>query len=860
MINLEVLKIALAGLLHDIGKFSERAEREIPANYIASNQSLYQPEYKGRYTHQHSLHTAYFLDENYKYFPEELTRHSSDAVSLINLASKHHKPDSPEQLIISEADHLSSGIERKEFEETDTYTRSAREIPLMTILEDISITNKWKENKPENFNFVYPVQMLSPNSIFPIKKDEYGIPKYKELYEKFITLFRNLPHKSCPKLWFEHLDSLLLLCCSSIPSATVGITEKGFKEIVSDISLYDHGRLTAAFATALYIYHSQTNSMDKNSIKDRESEKFIIIEGNLYGIQDFIFSEGGSTVKNAAKLLRGRSFYVSLLSELAADYILEQIGLPITSIVTNAAGKFKIIAPNTEETTNAIKMAKEKINQWLIEKFYGEVSIGIVYIKASYNDFIQQNGVSEVLKKIGKASEIQKFDKINILKNGGSVTNYLNDFSSEFGVCPVCNRRAARGRNKIKEDNLCDICYDHVKIGKELVHENRIAITTKDANLKEKLRVPVFDKYQLAFVTGELSELAKEGKVIHFWDINKLWQSDKYSEEKIYSFKLINGYVPRFREEMDTDEIIEKLTYGEKKEDKIQILETLREDTILSFHHIAKFALEKSDDGYVGVDALGVFKADIDNLGTIFLKGLRPEKRTFSRYTTLSRQLNLFFTLHIPYLCRTKFKQIYTIFAGGDDLFLLGPWTDMISFAKRLSEDFNRYTCENSEITLSAGVYITKPDTPVLTMAEQSEKALEYAKASGKNRITIFNVPVRWNDLEYIENIRNQLNRWLEEQLITRSLIYKLNEILEMVRQERIIRQQQISDPRKLNALTWRSKLYYHVIRNVGKGKTKEDRINIATEILENLVKWLEMPEEAFRIPLWQTIYMKRRA
>lgn len=857
MIEMKTLKIAVAGLLHDIGKFSERAKIEIPEEYVERNQLLYQPKYKHRYTHLHALHTAFFFDSWKDYFPEKLVTHGDAKDSLINLAAKHHCPESSEQLIIQLADQLSSGIERKRFEEVEDEARMPQEIPLTTILEDISISDSWRENKPENFIFAYPLDKLSPLSIFPKRKETLNL-RYKPLFEEFVNSFKNLPHLNSPLLWFEHLDSLLFIFTTSVPSATVTWTrEAGFTEIISDISLYDHGRLTAAIATALYLYHRDTDSMNEEAIKNLTAEKFILLEGNFYGIQDFIFSEGGTTVRNAAKVLRGRSFYVSLLIELASRFILESIGLPITSVITNAAGKFKIIAPNTEKTIKAINEAEEKINNWLIKHFYGEVSIGFSKVVASCSDFQESERLSQLLKNIGQASDEKKFRKFNILQYSGSVANYLDEFSSEFGVCEVCNRRPARGRNKIDDEYVCDICYDHIQIGRNLTQKNKIAITTLDAELKEKLRVPVFDRYQLSFVTGKLSNLAEEGKLLSLWDINSLWQQEPFKDGFI-SVKLINGYVPKFTEEYQDE--LEKLKYKESQKEAEDIEKAFKDGSIISFHHLAKLSICKDEEGYRGVDALGVFKADVDNLGSIFLHGLRQEKRTFCRYTTLSRQLNLFFTLYLPYLCKTEFKNIYTVFAGGDDLFLIGPWNEMVKFAKRINEDFYRYCCENNEITLSAGLFITKPETPVLTMANVSENALERAKLNGKNRVTIFNASVLWKELENFEEIRNELNQWVDREIITTSFLYKLNEIMQMSQEDKEIRKSQKFDFGKLNVLTWRAKLYYNVARNVAKKMKKEQRDIIIEEVLKKLVTWLEKYGGSFRIPLWQTIYARRKA
>lgn len=46
-------------------------------------------------------------------------------------------------------------------------------------------------------------------------------------------------------------------------------------------------------------------------------------------------------------------------------------------------------------------------------------------------------------------------------------------------------------------------------------------------------------------------------------------------------------------------------------------------------------------------------------------------KSTFSRYLTLSRFLNLFYDLLF---------YTYNIFSGGDNLFMIGPWKEVLRF------------------------------------------------------------------------------------------------------------------------------------------------------------------------------------
>ena len=81
-----------------------------------------------------------------------------------------------------------------------------------------------------------------------------------------------------------------------------------------DVSLYDHAKTTAALATALWRWHEARGETDSaagerlRSLAEEDEAKFLLIQGDFFGIQDFIFSEGAETNKNSAKVLRGRSF------------------------------------------------------------------------------------------------------------------------------------------------------------------------------------------------------------------------------------------------------------------------------------------------------------------------------------------------------------------------------------------------------------------------------------------------------------------------------------------------------------------------------------------------------------------------
>jgi len=409
-----VYKIAIAGYLHDIGKFAERAKSISGTdnigffpdeNFLNNNINLYQPFYNGRNTHSHATYTAAFIDHLEKFLPKKFNKGEWGlGDSFINLAAGHHKPKTPLQWIIAIADRVSSGFDRAEFENkynNEIDVKDYKKTRLLTIFEGLSPEGRWKEDSLEEYNYRYPLKELSPQNIFPLSNDEIkkidseeASKEYRKLFYNFINSLENLIHKDNIPLWFEHFDSLFMIFASHIPAATVGY-------VVPDVSLYDHSRMTSALASAIYKFHEETNDLTEEKVKNLDITKLLLISGDFYGIQDFIFTEGGSTGKASAKLLRGRSFYVSLLSELAAEMLCKELGLPMTSIILNAAGKFTVLAHNTEKAKKTLKKVEDTINNWLIKNFFGQVSIGFSSLEASCNDFVIGN-FTELWKKLTK--------------------------------------------------------------------------------------------------------------------------------------------------------------------------------------------------------------------------------------------------------------------------------------------------------------------------------------------------------------------------------------------------------------------------------------------------------------------------
>jgi len=858
------LKISMAAFIHDIGKFADKDTLGVTDEYINNNSGLYLPFFNGRYSHHHAVYTAAFVEQMKDFLPRELNSGEwGEGDAFINLAASHHKPETPMQQIITVADWLTSGMDRDQFDEMKSEKISVKDYKKTRLLPIFEQLRNPDIDALEQFSYAYTLSTLSPINIFPEKRaealqdDEKN--EYRTLYDGFTSDLKGLRHKDeSIALWFEHLESLMMAYTSSIPSARVG-------NIVPDVSLYDHCRLTAAFAATLYLYHRDTNSLDVDSLKNATEKRFILINGNFYGIQSFIFTGYGDTRKYRSKLLRGRSFYVSLLSELAANMLCSEIGLPAVSVILNAAGKFTVLAPNTPEAQSAIEKTKQTINDWLMNISFGEISIGFSQVKAS-NEHFSTKKFMGLWETMGKAGEENKFLKIDMDQYGGVVTGYLDKFNNalQHPLCPLCGKRPAtrETENTLPSDQtgpVCRLCRDHVLIGAQLVKMDRIVITPKEAEISDRKKLlmePIFSQYQLLFFSSDGEDFLDSRQVLKYWDIS-LYKEGRFFKDA--SKKIFNSYVPFYDEEDFKDERIFSTAKSEVKQ--LEMIEEMRLGDPKTLNHIALTAINVNGNGrFSGIDALGILKADVDYLGMLMGCGIENQRYTISRLATLSRQFNYYFSLYIPHLLMSdkRFKNIYTVFAGGDDLFLIGPWNWIYELALVLNKTFGDYVCSNPAVHLSAGISLQKAHTPLNNLAESAESALEKSKSEGRNRMTMFFETARWEEMKELEEIREKLEIWLKNEWITKSMLYRLNEFIHMAAMEKQVLNKDEILKDDWNCLKWRALFYYSAKRNIAIKKKKGEREKIAGELIGCMADWLETYGGKLRIPLWNVLYNHR--
>ena len=425
-----------------------------------------------------------------------------------------------------------------------------------------------------------------------------------------------------------------------------------------------------------------------------------------------------------------------------------------------------------------------------------------------------------------------------------------------MGVCQIngkypASRRRTSGQNSYA---LSDLADDQIRIGEGLTKNARILVT------REAERLPVLSLdyfgYRLAFVpdadvSGKYGELAGTGPLVRAWDFDA--PDDKDTVWRGYARRFVNNYVPRFNKD---DEQQAGKYAGMDSEDG-----AWSPNEIKTLSHIACEDRHNEEKRWCGEIALVALKGDIDNLGALFQQGvLHP---TLAKAAALSRQVNAFFSLWLPWFCeygrnsagQARYQNTYTVFAGGDDFFLIGPWESTIELAGVLRERFAEYVV-NKGITFSAGLTMTKSKMPVRHLAQRAEDALDAAKAQpAKDAVHLWGHSVAWDDWRALMDER----RTALETLMARAesmgasfstgLVYALLQLSDRT-----------ESSRPEDAL-WRSQLHYRLARffhDRARGGSEAERKKLLEDAIAEIGNALAKHKGAYRLPLSVLLYRQR--
>ncbi len=743
--------VILAALMHDVGKAVQGSNHA----FAVSREYYGHPGISGR-----------LLD---KLFKEKVLDDSFfDAGLAVMLAANHHDRDikqSAETLgsslplaaLVSVADSYSS----RERDAIDKDKMGKGNPRLKALLA--SVFSMVESKGKTTYYRVAPLRKGNDSgNLIPLEaEDNSGIvANYDEILQGFIESLKKIKKTSA----FDYLASVqgaIEEYFWAVPSVTIADT--------NDICLYDHMKVSAAIAAAMYLYHSENLTLgNETAIRSEKEDKFIFVAGDITGIQDFIFDINTLNAKGLSKELRGRSFLVSLAGSLISLKILNELKLPLACRIIDAGGKFVILAPNTENTRSVLGRVYSEVVSETIGAFGGSLLPVVDWSQSMSAEAF--GDMKNVLKRIEKSIGAAKLRKISGGKAYYGCYRLEKEYSDfvDSGKCPSCGVRPAVINNGASCD--CRICGIAKSIGGKIASADISFINYGTCGAGFSITDSGFTLYgiEVSFADARRNDSFYSERV-----------RDGGTDTSFAAFRDISNHVPVSAGRIDTE-----TQSGDYKEGTLcrycqDPCGTLAErkginhSGMLTFQCISSATPMANRGGSTG--QLAVVKGDVDDLGYIFSEGL-GNKLSMSKYVSLSRMINTFFSVYLKDLLKRKYRDMYTVYAGGDDFLLIGPWEEAIEAAGAIREEFDKFTGKNPFITLSAGISMFKPHQPVLAAVNEAESMLEKAKARDKkDGICIFGSAISWQELRGpVTDIKNTLSKHMAESGLPMAGMYRL--------------------------------------------------------------------------------------
>lgn len=790
--------VVLAAFLHDIGKLLQRAgvqpDDKFDADYWLQELCYRQQKY---YTYRHAMLTAYCIE---RFLPDPPGEVKKDEV--FHLASYHHRPHDEDWLdwVIVAADWIASGAERYDAVREEDDFRSVRLHPVFPV-----VGLDGRQPNPADIRWDYPLKALELEAtvLFPEEtRRENFTDDFSTLWEGFRTGLPQLPRSSF-QAYFNGLFSLMYRYAWCVPSAS---------NVYPDVSLFDHSRVTAALAVCLYEFQDQVQQRLIGISPDRlrqldDFEPFLLVKGELSGIQSYIYRIARTGTGGIAKRLRGRSFYLQMFNHQIARLLLHRLGLTLTHLIYCGGGSFLMVLPHTEPVRRQLQGLIQDVEDYLWTHHLGELKFRVADKPLSPKAIF--GGLSEALQDLELRLTQVRYQHFKSLFQEGQAVEREKPWES-IRPCPSCRIQVIEG-----EAELCETCAtQQQRVGAQLPRTDGAVFSADTlpsgppeagADWKQlgKTRLASVEELYAAYGPDTMERVAFN-------------QPDLIPKA---SLLFVANVIPK-------NESGRELTGIESEWDDEENPEGLvRPYQAFSFSTIATWS--------EGDARLGVLRMDADRLGAVIAQGLNHHRlMSFSRMATLSRQIQVFFEGWLRNICEDFTAQIwqakvrdgrvacdyadavssvfYVVYSGGDDLFIIGPWSEMLPLALRIRDDYRRFTCENPDMTISAGLIVCKPKFPIPAMARLSGEAEDRSKAQGRNRITAFGTTVPWEStqdawgLRELLELADQWTQWIRADKVPRRFFYELLRL----------QAQAVSDDGVIPGM-WIPRLIYRIHRNI---------------------------------------------
>ena len=608
--------------------------------------------------------------------------------------------DSRAGKIVSLADRIASGLpdDRKVMSDKLFYPQA-------------DIFNAFKEDKGSRYQ---KFEVLTDDSELNIASHE-AAEISQDCYEELLNILtEKLQELSLKEENLPSFFNLWRILFSKVPLLP------GDKEL-GDLSLAEHSRLTVAFATAIFDYlenQGQDSLLDDASNLYTESA-FLLASFDLSGIQDFIYNIAS---KGAAKQLKARSLYLEFMSENIVDSLLEKMALSRASALYVGGGHAYFVLPNTKATVAVLEKFEIDFNSFLLKHFQTGLYVAFGWapfaaeqimkyrygLVASYLQHYRE--IYQETSRMISEKKISRYDATTLreLNKGGKQSERECESCHAVGEIEMLRI----GREDVQ--NLCPICRELRGFAAK-IH------TFDDTENPERE-----DYYYFQIVEGEEGLPIGPKAVLLAVD-----EDDISTSGRLY-----------VKNKFSTNNAAIHVFIGDRQAANIEDYAGLSQKEIEGTEGVAK-----------GIKRLAVLRLDVDNLGAAFMAGFSKQEggsyNTLARSAVFSQQMNLFFKFHINHFAEGK--NLTIIYAGGDDVFAIGSWQDVIDFAVDIRQKFIAFT--NGKLTLSAGVGLYPDKTPIHLMALDAGHLEEAAKDNGKDSISLFNERYTFKFDDFINEI-----------------------------------------------------------------------------------------------------------
>lgn len=561
--------------------------------------------------------------------------------------------------------------------------RSDSNFFLRSIFDQVGFKKRGDNEKPY---FVVP-SSLSSKIVYPVKGE------IKTLISAKKDILREITGKNegFSKEYLDGLSTNQLFFLLEKFGGSVPIDQKG------ETSVFDVYKIRAA---------REVIRSNREQLGHKDN---LLMNIDVSGIQCFIYNIAST---GALKNLRSRSFFIELLCNHIVLRVLMAYNLHYANVLMNGGGSIYILsggAGGTDGAEEPLHDIRDSINAWLLKEFDGLLYTAFSYVRCT--DEALQSNLADIFDELALKAFETKQTKFKSLIDKGSF-EFLEEKDPVYPGCDMCKRDDAGTKyypvDGYEEHIRCSLCNRLSKLGSQIPRTRFIYASDKDTEDCLKME----DTYYL------LSDTRRNSPCLFA----------VYEEGEEFLGHLKDGAIPIFAmtfTKKNKELPSHVYTEIENERERINLLlasendkgaKQSLEENLDSLNDENTATIEYMAQSSVGAKYIAALRMDADNVGKILHGGFR-NGTTLESIASFSRNLNYFFKLHLESFCRYGFdrgdkkdvlavkgengRNVHVIYAGGDDLFALGAWSDTACLAIDLGEAFKKYTCGNIDMGVS---------------------------------------------------------------------------------------------------------------------------------------------------------------